>query len=201
MGGWMEMSGLIYKEITNRIIGQLNLICHTEHERFKKMLIDKDTIFVAGAGRSGLIGKCFAMRLMHLGKQSYFVGETTTPKIKVNHMIVCISSSGNTASVINVARVARQSNAHVTAITTNPYGELSNYAHIVLKIPQLPKAGSICLSFESDKKNLNKKLNVMPMGTLFELSTLIFLESLVAEIIKDCGIGEIEMKERHTNLE
>jgi 6-phospho-3-hexuloisomerase len=38
-------------------------------------------IFAAGAGRSGLGVRALGMRLMHLGKTVYVVGETTTPSL------------------------------------------------------------------------------------------------------------------------
>ena len=41
----------------------------------------------------------------------------------------------------------------------------------------------------------------MPMGTIFELSTLVFLESIVAEIIKQKGLNDDAMKALHANLE
>jgi D-arabinose 5-phosphate isomerase GutQ len=41
----------------------------------------------------------------------------------------------------------------------------------------------------------------MPMGTVFELSTLVFLEAIISHIIHDKGIAEEVMRERHANLE
>lgn len=41
----------------------------------------------------------------------------------------------------------------------------------------------------------------MPMGTVFELSTLLFLEATVSHIIHEKGIPEEIMRERHANLE
>ncbi|MGZ8215074.1 MAG: bifunctional 3-hexulose-6-phosphate synthase/6-phospho-3-hexuloisomerase, partial [Methylosarcina sp.] len=41
----------------------------------------------------------------------------------------------------------------------------------------------------------------MPMGTVFELSTLSFLEALVSHLIHEKGIAEEEMRTRHANLE
>lgn len=36
-------------------------------------------VLVVGAGRSELVGKAFAMRLMHLSFNIYVLGETITP--------------------------------------------------------------------------------------------------------------------------
>lgn len=39
------------------------------------------------------------------------------------------------------------------------------------------------------------------MGTMFELSTLIFLEAVVSHLIHEKGIPEEEMRYRHANME
>ena len=44
-------------------------------------LLNAKRIYVMGAGRSGLVAKAFAMRLMHLGMHAYVVGETITPAL------------------------------------------------------------------------------------------------------------------------
>jgi 6-phospho-3-hexuloisomerase len=41
----------------------------------------------------------------------------------------------------------------------------------------------------------------MPMGTVFELSTLVYLEAVIAEIIFDKGLTEEGMRAIHANLE
>ncbi|MFZ2170497.1 MAG: Fe-S cluster assembly protein HesB, partial [Methylococcaceae bacterium] len=45
------------------------------------------------------------------------------------------------------------------------------------------------------------KVEGMPMGTVFELSTLSFLEALVSHLIHEKGIEEEVMRSRHANLE
>jgi 6-phospho-3-hexuloisomerase len=45
-------------------------------------------IFLAGAGRSGLIMRALGTRLMHLGKTVYVVGESTTPSIQAGELLI-----------------------------------------------------------------------------------------------------------------
>ena len=47
---------------------------------FINEILGADRIYVMGAGRSGLVAKAFAMRLMHLGLKSY--GKTVIKPIK-----------------------------------------------------------------------------------------------------------------------
>lgn len=67
-----------------------------EAERFAELLQRSGKIFVAGAGRSGLMGRAFAMRLMHVGRSAYVVGETVTPGIEAGDVLVLGSGSGET---------------------------------------------------------------------------------------------------------
>ena len=73
------------KEISKKIVEELDFalgsIGETEGEKFVEAVLAADRVFVAGAGRSLLMIRGFAMRLMHLGFQAYVVGETVTPAI------------------------------------------------------------------------------------------------------------------------
>ncbi len=63
-----------YVEIGNFILNALNIINMKEIESFVDVLINvyenDKKVLVVGAGRSGLVGRAFAMRLMHLGFRS-----------------------------------------------------------------------------------------------------------------------------------
>ena len=67
-----------------------------------------DRIFVTGAGRSGLVLKMAAMRLMHLGLTVHVVGETTAPAIRAGDLLLAASGSGTTAGVVKAARDRRR---------------------------------------------------------------------------------------------
>ena len=62
---------------------------------FQRMLAAQ-RVYVAGAGRSGLIARAFAMRLLHLGFDVYVVGETVTPALQPGDTLVVFSGSGET---------------------------------------------------------------------------------------------------------
>ena len=51
-------------------------------------------VFVAGAGRSGLAMRGFAMRLMHMRIPAYVVGDATTPALTPGEILVVGSGSG-----------------------------------------------------------------------------------------------------------
>ncbi|HIE30994.1 MAG TPA: 6-phospho-3-hexuloisomerase, partial [Methanosarcinales archaeon] len=51
-------------------------------------ILDANSVFVMGTGRSGLVGRAFATRLMHLGLRVYVVGESTTPALRKGDVVV-----------------------------------------------------------------------------------------------------------------
>lgn len=83
-------------EELQRSVTQLD---HQEAERMAELLLQSNKVFVAGAGRSGLMGRAFAMRLMHVGKEVYVVGETVTPGIEPGDVLVLGSGSGETKEI------------------------------------------------------------------------------------------------------
>lgn len=79
------------KTVLNELEHTLLSIDTKNAEQFVELVNQADEIFCAGAGRSGFQVKGFAMRLMHMGKKSYVVGETCTPNIKENGILVICS--------------------------------------------------------------------------------------------------------------
>ncbi len=141
-------------------------------------------IFVYGTGRSGLVGKAFAIRLVHLGFQTFVIGETITAPVQKNDLVVLISGSGETIPVTMTAEIARRLGAKIVSITANPDSHIARFADVV--IPLLTGDGDAELA---------------PLGTLFEASSWIFLDGLVAELMVRKGEDEKNMKKRHATLE
>jgi len=154
--------------------------------RLTRMLDRASRIFVSGAGRSGLIGKFFAMRLMHSGYDVSVVGEIVTPSIKRGDLLVIISGSGETEQLIAFTKRARDVGADILLLTAKDKSTIGDMADAVFQIGEPGQYG---------------KVHGMPMGTVFELSTLFFLEAFISHVIHDKGIAEEEMRSRHANLE
>jgi 6-phospho-3-hexuloisomerase len=149
-------------------------------------------IFVAGAGRSGLCMRAFGMRLMHLGKTVYVVGETTTPSILATDLLILGSGSGRTTSLLAMTEQAWRQGAQVLVFTTDatsPLAELSNL-RVVIPAP----------SFRVTDEAHDSK-STQPLGTLFEQSMFILCDSLILGLMQRTGISAAQMLERHANLE
>jgi 6-phospho-3-hexuloisomerase len=144
-------------------------------------------IFVAGAGRSGLVMRALGMRLMHLGKTVYVVGETITPSISAANLLILGSGSGRTTGLLGVAEMARRQGAQILLFTTDATSPLAGLAdhRIVIPAPSLREAEG----------------SLQPMGSLFEQSLLILCDSLILKLMQRTGVDAAQMLERHANLE
>lgn len=163
------------------------------------MLIDAKNVFIIGLGRSGLVARAFAMRLMHLGISVYVVGETITPAINSDDCLLAISGSGETSFILSTAKTSKKRNAKIIAVTSYDDSTLGELSDLIIHIKGRTK-------IDSEKDYIKRQINgrhqpLAPLGTLFEVSTLIFLEGVIAELMNKMGKTEADLKARHTVLE
>jgi 6-phospho-3-hexuloisomerase len=138
-------------------------------------------VFVTGAGRSGLLGKCFAMRLRHLGIESYATGETICPPAHKGDLLLAVSCSGNKKTLIEPVKAAVNTGAATLCITSslkNPLARLSG-SRIIIPAEKSVQFGN----------------------SLFEQAVFVFLETFVEYYRRKEKITTAEMGKRHFNLE
>ncbi len=141
-----------------------------------------DQVFVYGVGRSGLVGKAFAMRLVQLGLKVFFIGETITPIVQPEDLVVVVSNTGQTMSAHQTANIARRVGATVVVITGNKTSKLAHLGSLLFTL-KVGRAGG--------------RAKFAPLGTLFEVSTLVFLDGVVAQLMERLGQTEADMRGRH----
>ncbi len=151
-------------------------------EEFIKVILGAKKVFVYGVGRSGHVGKGFAMRLVQLGLKAYFIGETITPIVESGDAAVIISNTGETMSAIQTGNIVRRVGAKVIVVTSNNKSKLSHIGNIVICIP-------------INGKDMKTKL--APLGTLFEDASMIFLDGVISELMSKLGESEESMRGRH----
>lgn len=160
-------------------------------KRLTEAIIEAEKIFVSGAGRSGLVLKAFAMRLMHLGFHVHVVGETTTPSITPNDLLLIGSGSGTTRTLVVIANEARRVGAKVALITGRAESPIGQVADIVLPIPvSTPKVANPIYG-----------QSIQPMGSLFEQAMLLTLDALILLLMTTIKRDSETMFARHANLE
>ena len=172
--------------VLNKITSILAATDGSYDQKLTAMLDEAKRVFVAGAGRSGLVTKFFAMRLLHTGYDVSVVGEIVTPSIQAGDLLIIISGSGETEQLVAFTKKAQDVGAKIMLICSRAESTIGNMAEGV---------------FHIGNDELYQKTKGMPMGTMFELSTLIFLESTVSHIVHEKGLTEEGMRGVHANLE
>lgn len=145
-------------------------------------------IFVSGAGRSGLMIRAFANRLMHLGFSVSVVGEVSAPHTQSGDLLLIGSGSGETPSLINQARAARSSEVTVALVTASDHSTLQRLSDLAVVVP-------------AQNKESQNASSLQPMGSTFEQTALILYDALVLELMRRTGQTAESMKARHANLE
>jgi 6-phospho-3-hexuloisomerase len=186
------------EKLTQKIAEQLQTIDKTSIEKFLEYIASAKRIFIGGAGRSGLVAKAFGMRLMHLGFTVYIIGEVITPAINKDDLLIIVSGSGQTLSTLVAAKVAKEKGVKVVSITSNPDSELGKLSDLVVQIKgrRLEDAKR-----DYEARQLSGEHEPLtPLGTLFELSTMVFLDSIIDELMLRYKKSEEELKKLHADL-
>ena len=192
-----------YMQIANFILNALSALKKTQVEKFMQLLVEayhnRKRVLVMGAGRSGLVGRAFAMRLKHLGYDVYVLGDTIVSPVKKDDLVIAISGSGRTALIVTAAEAAKSVGAKVAAITTFIDSPLARIADVVVEIPGRTKISRVEDYFARQVLGLHEPL--APLGTLFEDTTMVFLDAVVAELMHRLGKSEEDLRQSHANIE
>ncbi len=151
-------------------------------------------VYVAGAGRSGLMMRAFAMRLMHLGLRVHVVGDVTTPAIGPGDLLVIGSGSGETESLRAMAQKARKLGADlalVTIVCTSSIGDLAGTV-VHLDAPS-PKAAPAL--------GTTTRTSIQVMGAVFEQALLVMLDTVVMRLARSRRMSPDQLFDIHANLE
>lgn len=188
------MANMKNKDHLKNVLSELNLAADQidleQVEQLTNALNTAGRIFVAGAGRSGLMMRAFAMRLMHLGFDVYVVGETVTRSIAKGDILLIGTGSGETKSLIPMAEKAKSLEAMVGVLTLSAASSIGRLADILIQLPGAPKN-------QAD----NESSTVQPMGSLFEQLLLLVCDAIILKLMDKLDSSGREMYGNHANLE
>ncbi len=150
--------------------------------RAVEILAHAPQIFVYGAGRSGIVGRAFAMRLVQAGLRAYVIGESVTPIVRTGDAVFILSGQGESSSSVQTANIVRREGAELIVLTARAGSKLAHAASllIVLELPD-----------DAERPRL------APLGTLFESASLRLTDGLIAELAAARGESEASMRRRH----
>jgi 6-phospho-3-hexuloisomerase len=187
--------------MASKIRSIANTIADKDVEKLLDELLKAKRIYVIGAGRSGLVAKAFAMRLMHLGLHAYVVGETITPALMKGDVMVVFSGSGRTKTIADIAETAHEIGAHICLITSNADSRIGKLSECIVIIEhQRDAVQDDAVEFEI-RQMMGEHKSFAPLGTLFETASMIFADAVISRLMEITQTDESALKNRHTNIE
>jgi len=187
--------------MASKIRAIANSISDEDVEKFIAEILNARRIYVMGAGRSGLVAKAFAMRLMHLGMHAYVIGETITPALNRGDLMVVFSGSGKTKTVADIAETGKEIGAHICLITANADSRIGRIADCMVIIEQYrDDVKDDAAEFEI-RQMLGDHKSFAPLGTLFETASMIFADAVISRLMEITQTDETALKNRHANIE
>lgn len=175
-------------EIMEEINAVIEKVSDDQLDNAEKLITKDKRIFILGAGRSGLMAKGFAMRLMHIGYTVFAIGETITPSIEKGDVLVSVSGSGTTKSVLEPTESAKKIGVKVIGLTSNESSPLAKISDAVIVVPGATKADDSIKSIQL-------------LSTLFDQSVHITMDALVLKVSRRDNVSNDQAKATHSNLE
>ncbi|SDX60798.1 6-phospho-3-hexuloisomerase [Arthrobacter sp. cf158] len=175
--------------VRDEIAGTVAKLNDDELEALAHQLRQPGRIFVAGAGRSGLVLRMAAMRLMHLGLSVHIVGDTTTPAIASGDLLLVASGSGTTSGVVRSAETAAKAGARIAAFTTNRDSPLAGLADALVIVAA------------AQKTDHGSGMTRQYSGSLFEQVLFHATEAIFQSLWTSTDVAAEELWLRHANLE
>ncbi len=155
-----------------------------------KLINESNQIFVLGLGRAGFMVKSFAMRLMHMGKNAFVIGETITPNFEKGDLLIITSGSGETKQFLQMAEKAKIFGGKILAFTGTPNSSITKISD-----------GSVVIPAPSKVKSESTFTSIQPMASLFEQSMLLIFDSIILALMDTSDKANDEMFKKHSNLE
>jgi 6-phospho-3-hexuloisomerase len=180
-----------YRELLKQVIEEnrqvLEAVNSEDVERLVQEILRAKTIHLYGMGRMQLSVRAFAMRLKHMGIDTYVVYDTTSPGIGPGDLLIGHCAVTNVE--LNVIRLAKDAGARIALLTAHPENEHGQLADLCVRVP-----GQIFGGPDEIK-------SIQPMASLLEQALFLFTDIVVMLVMERKGVSVESMQKSHTNLE
>ncbi|HEY0792302.1 MAG TPA: SIS domain-containing protein [Chthoniobacterales bacterium] len=180
-----------YQALVTEVLAEnrrvLDAVNPDEVERFLQEILQAKAIHVYGMGRMQLSVRAFAMRLRHMGIDTYVVYDTTSPRIGPGDLLIDHCAVTNVE--LNVIRLAKAAGAKIAVLTAHPENEHGQLADLCVRIPGQIFGGP---------QEVN---SIQPMASLLEQALFLFTDVVVMLLMERKGVSVEAMQKSHTNLE
>lgn len=196
---------LFMEQMAQSIKKTTAMLDKTETSAFFQRMLSAQRVYVAGAGRSGLIARAFAMRMLHLGFDVYVVGETITPALQPGDTLVVFSGSGETHSMVTFSGTVKELGGTICLITASSESTMSRIADCVVNLGDLTGYYQGDTSTFEERQVTGQYRSVSaafaPLGTMFETLALIFSDAVISALMVAKKEGARELKGRLLNVD
>ena len=162
-----------------------------ELSKFMDLICKADRIFLMGVGREGISTRGFAMRLMHLGKETHWIWDDTTPGMHPGDLFIATNGSGAIGHITYVVEQAKKAGATVAVVTGSPKQTCPQLAEFTLFVPAAVFNGTDDRAVPS----------IQPMGNLFEQHLYMLFDMIVMMLEEKMQVSHEDMEKRHRNIE
>ena len=114
--------------ILDNLTRVLNATDKSNTDKLLNLVASSGTIFIGGAGRSLLVSRFFAMRLVHSGYKVYMIGEVVTPAIKAGDLLLLVSGSGGTETLLPFVKKAKSVGAKLAVVSMKKTSVMADQA-------------------------------------------------------------------------
>ena len=149
-------------------------------------------LFVVGSGRSAMVGQMFQTRLEHLDVTVHFITNSrSVPHLRKGDLLLVISGSGRTSIVKAIIESYLDSNPHIISITSYPDSWIGRMSDLVV-----PLIGRTKIDIARREKG--EEASLTPEGTQFEIAAAVFLDGVIAELVKRFEQTNEDLLARHS---
>jgi len=161
-------------------------------EKFIGKIINAKRIFVMGAGREGIACRSFAMRLSHLGIETHWIWDDTTPGMGEGDLFIVADGRGDIGMFRYILERAKEARADIAMVTGYPKGASAvQYADTILYVP--------AKVYGTDNKDAVQ--TIQPMGNLFEQHMFLMFDVIIMILAERLQKTYAQMEARHRNIE
>lgn len=149
-------------------------------------------IFVVGSGRSAMVGQMFQTRLEHLNVPvSFITNSRSVPHLHKGDLLIVISGSGKTAIVKAIIESYLDQNPQIISITSYPESWIGRMSDLVVKLIGRTK-------IDVARREKGEEASLTPEGTQFEITSAVFLDGVIAELVKRFNKSNEELLAEHS---
>lgn len=158
-------------------------------ERLAAEVLAARRIVIFGMGRELLSLKAFGMRLVHHGLDAHIAGDVTALPVGEGDLVILSIGVGDLDMHRAMAGLALKSGARLLVLTAQPDQVIPQMADAVVVVPAQTMADD------------TGSESILPMGTVYEIALLIYLDLVAVQIRESTGQTMEEIRARHSNLE